>query len=62
MTLADKGGGGIQNPPFLTDVMCEQPLSLCYKVVVMIKPPYSTIGAPQLSDKEITKTKKELRT
>ena len=26
LTLADKGGGGVWTPPFLADVICEQPL------------------------------------
>ena len=26
LTLADKGGGGVWTPPFLAEVICEQPL------------------------------------
>jgi hypothetical protein len=27
LTMADKGGSGGLDPPFLTDIICEQPLS-----------------------------------
>ena len=26
MTMADKGGRGVWTPPFLADIICEQPL------------------------------------
>ena len=27
LTMADKGGGGVWTPPFLADLICEQPLT-----------------------------------
>ena len=27
LILADKGGGGVCKPPFLADIICEQPLT-----------------------------------
>ena len=36
LTLADKGGRGVWTPPFLADVICEQPLTTVSFVSALI--------------------------
>ena len=55
LILADKGGGGVWTPPFLADIVCEQPLTVTVVIVrVVIVTVVTVVTVTYLSKNNLT--------